>query len=78
LSAPLAATAAISIDGIWQTDGYDAIVAIDNSSARLHSTTTISCTPAGEFVRDGNRFTAEGEQAFTLRPTRGRVVFARR
>ena len=65
----------MSIDGIWQTDGYGAIVAIDNGSARLYSTTRISCTPAGEFVRDGNRCSAEGEQAFTVRPARSRAVF---
>ncbi|MFC5265044.1 S41 family peptidase [Kribbella qitaiheensis] len=74
LSAPLAATAATSIDGIWQSDGYGTIVAIDNGSARLYSTTRISCTPAGEFVRDGSRFTAEGEQAFTVQPARGHAV----
>jgi hypothetical protein len=74
LSAPLAATAATSIDGVWQMDGYGTTVAVDNGKAVLYSTTSISCTPAGEYVRDGNRFTAEEEQAFTFRVRRGRAV----
>ncbi|MDX6265023.1 MAG: hypothetical protein QOH84_6711 [Kribbellaceae bacterium] len=74
LSAPLAASAATSIDGVWQLDGYGAVVAIDNGKASLFSTTSISCTPAGEYVRSGDRFTAEEEQAFTVRGRRDRAV----
>jgi hypothetical protein len=74
LSAPLAATAATSIDGVWQTDGYGTIVAVDNGKAQLYSTTSISCTPAAVFRQDRNRFTAAGEQAFTLQAKRDRAV----
>jgi hypothetical protein len=74
VSAPLAATAATSVDGVWKMDGYSTIVAIDNGKARLFSTTSISCTPAGEYTRSGHRFTADEEQAFTVRGRRDRAV----
>ncbi|NEA34861.1 S41 family peptidase [Streptomyces sp. SID13031] len=74
LSGPLAAGAAASIDGVWQLDGYGTIVAIDNGKAGLFSTTSISCTPAGEFQQTGERFTADREQAFTVRVRRDRAV----
>ncbi|WP_328333086.1 S41 family peptidase [Kribbella sp. NBC_00382] len=74
LSAPLAASAATSLDGVWQMDGYSTIVAIDNGKANLYSTTSISCTPAGEYTQNGDRFTAEEQQAFTVRGRRDRAV----
>jgi peptidase S41-like protein/tricorn protease-like protein len=74
LSAPVAATAATSLDGVWQMDGYGTIVAIDNDKARLFSTTSISCTPAAEYKQTGDRFTAKDEQAFTVRSRRDRAV----
>jgi hypothetical protein len=74
LSAPLAASAATSLDGVWQLDGYGTIVAIDNGTASLFSTTSISCTPAGEYTQAGDRFTTEDEQAFTVRSRRDRAV----
>ena len=74
LSAPLAATAAASTDGIWQTDGYGTIVAVDNGKAQLYETTSISCTPAAVYTQDGDRFTAEEQQPFTLRIRRDRAV----
>ncbi|QNE20409.1 S41 family peptidase [Kribbella qitaiheensis] len=72
LSAPLAATAAITIDGVWQTEGYGLILAVDNGKAQLYPTTSISCTTPTAYEQDGNRFTAEGEQAFTVKVTRDR------
>lgn len=74
LSAPLAASAATSLDGVWQMDGYSTIVAIDNGKANLFSATSISCTPAGEYAQNGDRFTAEEQQAFTMRGRRDRAV----
>jgi hypothetical protein len=74
LSAPLAASAATSIDGVWQLDGYGTIVAIDNGKADLFATTSISCTPMGEYAQSGDRFTADEEQAFTVRRHRDRAV----
>ena len=74
LSAPLAATAAASTDGIWQTDGYGTIVAVDNGKAQLYQTTSISCTPAAVYTQDGDRFTAEEQQPFTLKVRRDRAV----
>ncbi|MEV8376697.1 S41 family peptidase [Kribbella sp. NPDC056861] len=74
LSAPLAATAATSVNGVWAMDGYGTIVAIDNGKAELFSTTSISCAPAGEYTRSGDRFTAAEEQAFTVRGRRDRAV----
>lgn len=74
LSAPLAASAATSVDGVWQLDGYGTIVAIDNGKAELFSTTSISCTPAGVYTQSGDRFTADEEQAFTVRGRRDRAV----
>lgn len=74
LSAPLAANAANSADGVWQMDGYGTIVAIDNGKAELFSTTSISCTPAAVYTQSGNRFTAEEEQAFTVRARRDRMA----
>ncbi|GAA1590048.1 S41 family peptidase [Kribbella sancticallisti] len=74
LSAPLAATAATSLDGVWQMDGYGTTLAISDGKASLYSTTSISCTPAAEYVQDGARFTAEEQQAFTFRVRRDRAV----
>lgn len=74
LSGPLAASAATSLDGVWQLDGYGTVVAIDNGKAELFSTTSISCTPAGEYTQSGDRFTADEEQAFTIRGRRDRAV----
>lgn len=74
LSAPLAATAAQTLDGVWQMDGYGTTVAIADGKARLYSTTSISCTPAATYEQDGSRFTAVEEQAFTFRVQRDRAV----
>jgi len=52
LSAPLAATAAGSANGVWAMDGYGTIVAVDNGKANLYQTTSISCTPAAEYTQD--------------------------
>lgn len=74
LSAPLAASAATNLDGVWRMDGYGTIVAIDNGKASLYNTSSISCTPAGEYTQTGDRFTADEEQAFTVRGRRDRAV----
>ncbi|WP_133979148.1 S41 family peptidase [Kribbella voronezhensis] len=71
IAAPLtAATAASSLDGVWQTEGYGTIVAIGNGKARLYSVTGISCSAPATYQQDGNRFTAAGEQAFTVEHNR--------
>ncbi|GAB2575856.1 S41 family peptidase [Kribbella endophytica] len=74
LSPSSAATASTSLDGIWQMDGYGTTVAVSKGRATLYSTTSISCTPAGEYLQSGNRFTADGEQAFTIQVRRDRAV----
>jgi hypothetical protein len=74
VAAPLTAMAVPPVDGVWQMDGYGTIVAIDNGKAQLFSTTSISCTPAAEYKQSGDRFTADEEQAFTVRVRRDRMV----
>ncbi|WP_112248061.1 S41 family peptidase [Kribbella monticola] len=63
-------TAASSLDGVYQTEGYGTIVAISNGKARLYGVTSISCSAPATYQQDGNRFTADGEQAFTIRGNR--------
>ncbi len=72
-AAPLAATAASSADGVWEMAGYGTIVAVDNKTATLYQTTSISCTPSTVYRQERDRFTAEQEQAFTLRVRRDRA-----
>jgi hypothetical protein len=72
LSAPSAAVAARAPDGIWQTDGYGSIVAIDNGRATLYETTRSSCVAGIEYIREGERFVAPEEQAFTIETRRDR------
>jgi hypothetical protein len=55
------------IDGVWQTDGYGMVIAVDNQKARLYDVTSISCLPSFEAVRAGpDTFQGEGF-SFTLR-----------
>lgn len=55
----------VSVDGVWQTDGYNVIVAIDNGSAQFYDLTKVSCaasdtavqTQPGVYEGDGSRYT---------------------
>lgn len=53
LIAALPSSAAPAVDGVWRTDGYGSIVAIDNGKVRHFDTTSISCAPAGESEQTG-------------------------
>src|SRR5882757_7035996 len=65
LPVPDATAAAPAQDGVWQTDGYNVIVAINNDSAQFYDLTKISCAVSdsavkvrpGAFEGDGSRFT---------------------
>jgi hypothetical protein len=67
---PSMAAKAGTLDGVWQTEGYGEVFAISNGQAQLYSTTSISCTAPATYQQNGNRFTADGEQAFTIKANR--------
>lgn len=70
LTGPVAAQATNSLDGVWQTDGYGLVLAIDKGQARVYSTTSISCSTPTIYRQSRNRFTADDEQAFTITANR--------
>lgn len=72
---PLIATATSPrpVDGVWRTDGYGTIVAIDNGIAKQYAVTAVSCTPgpvgtqAGPPRRDGTVRFLGPERSYTVR-----------
>jgi hypothetical protein len=43
-----------ALDGVWQTDGYHVIVAMDNDSADFYDITSISCAASDSVPRDAS------------------------
>lgn len=73
---PGTAAAASSADGVWRTDGYGTVIAVDHGHLRSYETTTISCRPgftADRTGEDGTYVTDDGD-SLTVRP--GRMRFA--
>ncbi|GAA3129651.1 peptidase [Streptosporangium carneum] len=42
-----------TLDGVWKSDGYGMVLAIEDGRLRLYQTTSISCLPAGTMKRRG-------------------------
>ncbi|WP_329242697.1 S41 family peptidase [Actinoallomurus sp. NBC_01490] len=73
---PGTAVAASPVDGIWRTDGYGTVIALDHGHLRSYETTAISCLPgftADRTGEDGTYITDDGD-TLTVRP--GRMRFA--
>lgn len=81
LPVPDASAAAPSLDGVWQTDGYNVIVAIDNDSAQFYDLTKLSCAASdsavevrpGAYEGDGSRFTFRRQGAGAVMQVEGSV-----
>jgi len=67
-----AAQAARPVDGIWQTDGYNSIIASATRGAALRHTKS-SCAASVRNGRHSRAFDGDGFR-FTVRPTGGRLT----
>src|SRR5688500_6869918 len=42
------------LDGVWRTDGYDWIIAVNSGRAQTYEITTVSCLPSGTLDQIGD------------------------
>jgi hypothetical protein len=71
LTAAPAARAAPAVDGLWHTDGYGSVLAIDGGHLRVYETTAVSCLPGFSAERSGPAtFVTSDGQVLRVRPGR--------
>jgi hypothetical protein len=63
-------------DGIWRTDGYGTVIALDHGHLRGYETTAISCLPGFTADRTGGNGTYVTDDGDTITVRPGRMSFA--